>query len=106
MTDLCHQDIFKMNKQLLIVLLFISQVYTSFSQNSPGEKEYNNMAYSRAASKLERVVKANPRDFKSYDMLASCYRLNNEMKKAEETYRWIYNTGLANADQYYNYDSD
>lgn len=92
-----------MNKQLLIVLLFISQVFTSFSQNSPGEKEYNSMAYSRAAAKLERVVKANPRDFKSYDMLANCYRLNNELKKAEETYRWIYNTGLANADQYFYY---
>lgn len=91
-------------KQLILpFLLLFLLVEVASAQRSDAVKNYDDLAYAKAIDQLERVVRQNPRDFKAHEMLAVSYRLNNDLKKAEQAYKWIYDTGLANADHYFHY---
>lgn len=76
-----------MMKKLTSTLLLLTVLcLSSIAQLKSANKRYANLAFANAIPKFERVVKKDPANFDALCKLADCYRLTNNMSKAESTY--------------------
>src|ERR1700741_731137 len=88
---------------LLIAILFISCL--SFSQKKKADKAFDKGHYSTAIPLYEKAAKKSGQDQQeSLIKLADCYRILNEYKKSEDSYKKaLAINGKVSPDVKYNY---
>lgn len=95
----------KLKKDLIIILL-ISMATAIFSQMKKADKYYSNGLYAKAIPLYAKMAKKNSKEQKeALVKLGDCYRILNEFKKAESSYKeaLAIKNGNVSPDVYYNY---
>lgn len=91
-----------MNKVIFILLTIIWTV-PAFSQVKAGNKNYQKMAYAKAAANYERSLKKDSSDVSVWANLGDCYRFNRNSVGAEKAYGHVVKSGKASPQHYLYY---
>ncbi|MFN0032867.1 MAG: OmpA family protein [Flavobacteriales bacterium] len=93
----------KTHSIIILTMAALLMCVQSNAQMKGANKKYNNMAYTEAIAKYERVLAKMPSNNEAQMKLADCYRLTNDMVKAEAAYAKVVNAPGAKAEHYLYY---
>ena len=75
-----------MKKIILLCLIILVSSLHSEAQISAGDKNFERLAYTKAAANYEKALRRDTANYKVWAKLGDCYRLTRDSKNAERAY--------------------
>jgi tetratricopeptide (TPR) repeat protein len=92
-----------MKKIILFITILSLNFGSAYSQVKAGNKNFERLAYARAAANYERALKKDSSDASIWANLADCYRLTRNTQGAEKAYGYLVKNNKATGDHYLYY---
>jgi outer membrane protein OmpA-like peptidoglycan-associated protein len=92
-------------KKLIFIFITLFWTIAAIAQVKAGNKNFQKMAYAKAASYYERALKKDSTDVSIWSNLGDCYRFNRNSAGAEKAYGHVVKSGKALPEQHLYYAS-